>query len=148
MDIAMESSTYVRKAYGVMKLTYGIVPIVAGLDKFTNILTQWENYLNPAIAQMIPFSPHTFMMIVGVVEIVAGIIVFLRPAIGGYIVMAWLALIALSLLAGKQYLDVAVRDLVMAIGAYSFVQIAKTVSPGKREQAEDKELANSWPQTQ
>ena len=143
MDMAMESSTHVRKAYGVMKLTYGIVPIVAGLDKFTNILTQWENYLNPAIAQMIPFSPHTFMMIVGVVEIVAGIIVFLRPAIGGYIVMAWLALIALSLLAGKQYLDVAVRDLVMAIGAYSFVQIARIVSPGKREHAEDRELANS-----
>jgi hypothetical protein len=108
-----------------MKLTYGLVPIVAGLDKFTNLLTDWEKYLNPAIAQILPFSPHTFMLIVGVIEIIAGLIVLSRPALGAYIVSAWLALIGLSLLATKGYLDVAVRDLVMAIGAYSLAQLAR-----------------------
>ena len=74
---------------------------------------------------MIPFSQHTFMMIVGVIEIIAGISVLAKPAIGGYIVAAWLAVISLTLLASGNYLDVAVRDLVMAIGAFSLARIAK-----------------------
>ena len=65
------------------------------------------------------------MMIVGVIEIVAGIIVFIRPAVGGYIVMAWLTLIAITLLAGGHFLDVAVRDLAMAIGALTLARISK-----------------------
>ena len=73
------------------------------------------------------------MMIVGVIEIIAGLIVLARPVLGGYIVMAWLALIALTLIGTGSYLDVAVRDLVMAIGAYSFVQIAKLVLSEKTE---------------
>ena len=112
----------------MLKLTFGIVPIVAGLDKFTNLLTHWENYIHPGIAGMIPFAPHTFMMIVGLIEIIAGVIVLAKPAIGGYIVAAWLALIAVTLLASGNYLDVAVCDLVMAIGAFSLVRIAKIVS--------------------
>jgi len=114
--------------FNLLKLTYGIVPIVAGADKFTNILVDWDQYLHPAIADMLPFSPHAFMMIVGVIEIVAGIIVLARPAVGGLIVSAWLVLIALQLLAGGTYLDVAVRDLVMAIGAFSMARLAKIVS--------------------
>lgn len=114
--------------FNLLKLTFGIVPIVAGLDKFTNLLTHWENYIHPSIAGMIPFAPHTFMMIVGVIEIIAGIIVLAKPVIGGYIVAAWLALIALTLLASGNYLDVAVRDLVMAIGAFSLARIAKIIS--------------------
>jgi uncharacterized membrane protein YphA (DoxX/SURF4 family) len=112
----------------LLKLTFGIVPVVAGLDKFTNILTQWENYLHPGLVAMLPFEPNTFMMIIGVIEIVAGVIVLLKPAIGGYIVSAWLTLIALTLLASGNHLDVAVRDLVMAIGAYSLARISKIVS--------------------
>jgi hypothetical protein len=82
-------------------------------------------YLHPGIAAMLPFAPTTFMMIVGVIEIVAGILVLIRPAIGGFIVAAWLTLIALTLLASGNYLDVAVRDLVMAVGAFSLARIAK-----------------------
>jgi len=115
----------VMPVFNILRLTYGLVPIVAGLDKFTNLLTDWKQYLHPAMASLLPFSSATFMMIVGVIEIIAGLIVLARPVIGGYIVMAWLALIALTLIASSNYLDVAVRDLVMAIGAYSFVQIAK-----------------------
>jgi uncharacterized membrane protein YphA (DoxX/SURF4 family) len=103
----------------LLKFTYGLVPIVAGLDKFTNLLTDWSQYLNPSLAQMLPFSASTFMMIVGVIEIVAGIIVLFKTELGAYIVAAWLVCIALTLVLSGKYLDVAVRDLVMAIGAYS-----------------------------
>ena len=125
---AINLNKSIKPTFTLLKLTFGIVPIVAGLDKFTNLLTHWENYIHPGIAGMMPFAPHTFMMIVGVIEIIAGIIVLARPAIGGYIVAAWLALIALTLLASGNYLDVAVRDLVMAIGAFSLARIAKIVS--------------------
>jgi uncharacterized membrane protein YphA (DoxX/SURF4 family) len=111
-----------------LRITYGIVPIVAGLDKFTGLLVNWENYIHPGIVSMLPFSPHTFMMIVGVIEIIAGIIVLAKPAIGGFIVMAWLALIAITLLASGNYLDVAVRDLTMAIGALSLARLSKIIT--------------------
>ena len=116
-----------RGTFNLLKFTFGIVPIVAGLDKFTNLLTHWENYIHPGIVGMLPFSPHTFMMIVGVIEIVAGLLVLARPAVGGMIVAAWLTLIAVTLLASGNYLDVAVRDLVMAIGAWSMTRISKIV---------------------
>jgi uncharacterized membrane protein (DUF2068 family) len=109
----------------LLKFTFGIVPIVAGLDKFSDILVRWDQYLHPGIAAILPFSVHTFMMIVGVIEIIAGIIVLARPAIGGMIVAAWLTLIALTLLAGGHYLDIAVRDLVMAIGAFSMARLSR-----------------------
>jgi len=110
----------IRQLQGTLKLTFGLVPIVAGADKFTNLLTHWEDYLNKSL---IPFDPLVFMKVVGVIEIVAGIIVLVRPLIGAYIVMAWLICIALQLIASGHYLDVAVRDLVMAIGAYTLAQL-------------------------
>jgi len=118
----------IKPTFNLLKLTFGIVPIVAGLDKFINLLTNWEQYIHPNIGSILPFSAHGFMMIVGVIEIVAGIIVLLKPAIGSLIVSAWLILIALTLLASGHFLDVAVRDLVMAIGAFSLSRIAKLVS--------------------
>lgn len=121
------SNPTLKSTFMLLKYTFGIVPIVAGLDKFTDLLTQWENYLHPGMVDMLPFAPHTFMMIVGAIEIIAGIIVLARPAIGGMIVAAWLTLIALTLLAGGNYLDVAVRDLVMAIGAFSMARLSKLV---------------------
>lgn len=130
---AVNLNQKITPVFNLLRLTYGLVPIIAGLDKFTNLLTNWEQYLNPTIASLLPFSAATFMMIVGVIEIVAGLIVLARPTIGGYIVMAWLALIALTLIASGKYFDVAVRDLVMAIGAYSFVQIAKVAQAWREE---------------
>jgi hypothetical protein len=112
----------------MLKYTFVIVPIVAGLDKFTNLLVNWDKYLHPALTGILPFPVHTFMMVIGVIEITAGIIVFLRPAIGGLIVAAWLALIALTLLLSGNYLDVAVRDLVMSVSAFSMARIFKTGS--------------------
>lgn len=116
------------QAFNLLKYTFGIVPIVAGADKFTNLLTNWEQYLNPSIAGLLPFSASVFMMIVGVVEIVAGIIVLKKPEIGGLVVAGWLTVVALTLLLGFHYVDVAVRDLVMAIAAFALAKISKIVA--------------------
>lgn len=118
----------IKPTYTLLRLTFGIVPIVAGLDKFTNILTNWEQYLNPSLGAILPISGGTFMMIVGIIEIAAGIIVLYKTEIGAYIVSAWLTVIALSLLISFSYVDVAVRDLVMAVSAFSLARIAKFVS--------------------
>ena len=115
----------------LLKYTYGLIPIVAGADKFTNLLTDWSQYLHPSIAGMLPFTPHVFMMIVGVIEIIAGILVLINPSKGGYLVATWLVLIALNLLASGKYFDVAVRDIVMAIGAYSLAQISSALKIAK-----------------
>ena len=113
--------------FNLLKLTFTIVPIVAGLDKFLNILCDWTQYINPILLDMLPFSGATFMMIVGVIEIAAGVLVFLKPKIGGLVVASWLTLIALSLLVGWHYADVAVRDLVMAISAFSMARLARVL---------------------
>ena len=121
METTIQNADKVQR---LMRFTYGLVPIIAGLDKFTNILTDWKNYIAPSIGNMLQLSASTFMSIVGVIEIIAGIIVLLRPRIGGFIVMAWLIVIALNLTISGQYYDVAVRDLVMAVGAYSLARLS------------------------
>lgn len=113
----------VKQLSQTLKLTFGLVPIVAGLDKFTNLLTHWSDYLGNK--SMIPMDPEAFMKVVGVIEIVAGVIVLVRTVVGAYIVMAWLICIALQLLISGHYFDVAVRDLVMAVGAYTLAQLTK-----------------------
>ena len=122
----MNSNT--TQIQSILKYTYGIVPIVAGLDKFTNILTDWTHYLAPSVIEILPFEASTFMMIVGVIEIVAGASVFYKVKEGAYLVMAWLIAIALSLLLTWHYVDVAVRDLVMAVGAFSLAKLSETKS--------------------
>ena len=121
MEAILENARQVQQ---FMRYTYGLVPIVAGLDKFTNLLTDWKNYIAPSVNNALPFSASTFMAIVGVIEIIAGIIVLIRPRLGGFIVMAWLIAIALNLLISGHYYDVAVRDLVMAIGAFSLAKLS------------------------
>lgn len=103
-------------AYRMLYWTYGLVPIVAGLDKFTNLLVDWTSYVSPLMAGLLPMEAGTFMMIVGVIEIAAGVVVLAKPRLGSAVVAAWLVLISLNLLMAGRY-DVAVRDLVMAVGA-------------------------------
>ncbi|HZW10499.1 MAG TPA: DoxX family membrane protein [Phycisphaerales bacterium] len=124
------------RVYVPLRLCYGVVPIVAGADKFTNLLTDWSKYLPDAATAVVPVSPGVFMMAVGVVEIVAGLAVLtVLPRLGAYVVAAWLVLVAVAvLLAG--YYDIAVRDLVMALGAYTLGAIAalrgEGILPGGR----------------
>jgi uncharacterized membrane protein YphA (DoxX/SURF4 family) len=108
----------------LLKYTFGLVPIVAGLDKFTNILTDWSQYISNGFGEMLPFEPSTFMMIVGVIEIAAGILVFTKTKIGAYVVSAWLVVIALSLIFSWSYVDVAVRDLVMSIASFCLAKLS------------------------
>jgi len=128
MDTAIQQ---MRSAQKILKYTYGLVPIVAGLDKFTNLLTNWEDYLSEPVLSILPFSAGTFMVIVGIIEIVAGVLVLLRPRIGAYVVMVWLIAIALTLVLGGKYFDVAVRDLVMAVGAFVLAKLSGAFN-GKR----------------
>jgi uncharacterized membrane protein YphA (DoxX/SURF4 family) len=112
-----------EKVATLLKWTYGLVPIVAGADKFMHLLTDWDKYLAPAIANMLPMQPHAFMSIVGIIEIVAGVLVLIKPKIGSLVVGCWLIGIAINLLLTGQYYDVAVRDVVMAIGAFSLFML-------------------------
>ena len=113
-----------NSTWWALRVLFGFVPIAAGLDKFFNLLTNWEAYLNPLATRLIPMEPATFMHVVGVVEIVAGVIVLTHwTKIGAYVVMAWLLAIALNLLTMGRFLDVAVRDIGLAIAAFSLAQL-------------------------
>jgi len=108
----------------LLKYLFAIVPIVAGADKFTNLLTSWQRYLSPLALKLVPVSAPTFMHVVGVIEIIAGILVFVKPRLGAWVVMAWLLAIALQLLLWGQFLDVAVRDIVIALsGALTLARL-------------------------
>src|SRR5690554_2867109 len=97
---ALETAEHkLNVVYHVLKYTFGVVPIVAGLDKFTNLLTDWTQYISPAAGDALPFSPEVFMMIVGVVEIAVGVLILTRyTRWGAYIAAAWLTLIAINLI--------------------------------------------------
>jgi uncharacterized membrane protein YphA (DoxX/SURF4 family) len=116
---AGRTTSAVERVTTILRFTYGLVPIVAGADKFTHVLVNWDQYLAPSLANMLPIAPHTFMLIVGFIEIVAGLIVLARPRVGSIVVCIWLIGIALNLVMTGKYYDVAVRDIVMAIGAFS-----------------------------
>jgi uncharacterized membrane protein YphA (DoxX/SURF4 family) len=105
-----------------LRVVFGLVPIVAGLDKFTNLLVDWQKYLAPPFARIVP--PHGFMLLVGIIEIVAGIGVLFTPwtRIFATIVGLWLLGIALDLVIGGFY-DIAVRDAVMAISAFCLARL-------------------------
>ncbi len=120
----MNTNEHLNNLYIPLRLCYGLVPVVAGADKFTNLLTDWSQYLPEALSGMLPFEAGVFMMIVGVIEIVAGLAVLTKfTRLGGYVVMAWLLLIAVNV-AVAGYLDIAVRDIVMALGAYTLAGLA------------------------
>jgi uncharacterized membrane protein YphA (DoxX/SURF4 family) len=126
----------------LLKLTYGLVPIIAGLDKFTNLLVDWKIYLNPYFSQMAPFKPEIFMYAVGIIEIAAGLLVFTKPKLGAYVVTGWLIAIAVNLISTGAYFDIAVRDLVMSIGAYSLAHLS-AVTEEEPEPRYNKNLAHS-----
>jgi uncharacterized membrane protein YphA (DoxX/SURF4 family) len=115
-------------AWWTLRVTFGLVPLVAGLDKFFNLLTNWPKYLAPAFAHLVPVSASTFMHAVGVIEIVAGLAVLLTPwtKVFGYVVAAWLACIAFNLIAAG-FFDIAVRDLVMAVSAVTLARLTDVV---------------------
>ncbi|MFL6193027.1 MAG: hypothetical protein ACJ75H_02555 [Thermoanaerobaculia bacterium] len=120
-----QSNPNLESLYRPLWLTYGLVPLLAGLDKFLNLLTDWPKYLSPAMANLLPVSGTTFLHIVGIIEIAVGLMVLTRwTRIGAWIAMAWLALIAVNLMTMGLF-DIAVRDLAMAVGAYTLARLAE-----------------------
>jgi uncharacterized membrane protein YphA (DoxX/SURF4 family) len=111
--------------YRPLWLTYGLVPLLAGLDKFLNLLTDWPKYLSPWVASLLPVQPETFMHLVGIIEIAVGLMVLTRwTRLGAWIAAAWLVLIAGNLVTMGLF-DIAVRDLAMAVGAYTLARLAE-----------------------
>jgi uncharacterized membrane protein YphA (DoxX/SURF4 family) len=112
-------------AFLILRFGFTVAPIVAGLDKFLGLLTDWEKYLAPAIPNAVGMAPHTFMLIVGVIEIVAGLVVAFRPRFGGYLVAGWLVGIMAVLVMTGGYLDVVLRDLGLCLGAFALAKLAE-----------------------
>lgn len=111
-------------SWWVLRIALGVVPILSGLDKYFNRLAEWGMYLSPLVTKVVPVSTPTFMHVIGIVEIVAGVIVLSRwTKIGSYIVMAWLICIAINLITTGMFFDIAVRDLEIAVAAFVLSQL-------------------------
>ena len=136
------SDNRLNTTWWALRVLFGFVPIAAGLDKFFNLLTNWEAYLNPLATKVIPITPESFMHIVGVVEIIAGVVVLSHfTRLGAYVVTAWLVLIALNLLTMGKFLDIAVRDLGLAVAAFSLAQLTAV----RQESTSRVPMANARP---
>lgn len=120
-----ESDPQLNAAWWALRIGLGVGPILAGIDKYFNILANWEIYLSPIATRILPLKDTTFMHIVGVIEIIAGVIVLTRwTKIGSYIVGAWLIAIAINLVTTGMFYDLAVRDVEIAISAFALSQLS------------------------
>jgi len=112
------------QAFTLLRITFTVAPIAFGLDKFFNGMVDWEKYLAPWINRLMPGTGHSFMLFVGVVEIVAGLVVALKPRYGAFLVAAWLAGIVVNLLTYSGYYDVALRDFGLLLAALTLGRLA------------------------
>lgn len=112
------------EAYQILHVGFTVAPIVAGLDKFFNLLVNWEQYLPPFVSNLLGGYGHEMMLVVGVIEIIAGLGVFFKPKIFAYVVSAWLLLIIVNLLMIPGYYDVALRDFGLALGAFALARLS------------------------
>jgi hypothetical protein len=120
------------QAFMLLRAGFTVAPILFGLDKFLNWLVDWPIYLAPEINDLIPGNAHQAMLIVGVVEIVAGVVVAVRPRFGGYLVAAWLAGIIVNLLLQADFYDIALRDFGLLLGAIALARLATAFDrPGR-----------------
>lgn len=120
----IKNPTY--QAFQILRIGFTVAPILAGLDKFLHLLVDWDKYLPPLANNLVGGYGHQLMMVVGVIEIVAGIGVFLKPRLFAYVVAAWLVLIIVNLLMIPGYFDVALRDLGLALGALALARLSTT----------------------
>ena len=117
------------QAFTIMRVAFTVAPILFGLDKFFNVMVDWEQYLAPWINDIIPGSASTAMHLVGVVEILAGVAVALKPRYGAYVVAAWLGGIIVNLLTYSGYYDIALRDFGLMLGALTLARLASVYDP-------------------
>jgi hypothetical protein len=114
-----------RQAFRILHVGFVVAPILAGLDKFFEVLVDWDRYLAPVATDVLPVSGHSFMLAVGVIEIAAGVLVAFRPRIGGYVVAVWLWAIIVNLLVAGDYFDIALRDFGLSLGALALARLAE-----------------------
>jgi uncharacterized membrane protein YphA (DoxX/SURF4 family) len=108
-----------------LKIALGAAPFLAGLDKFFNLLTNWTDYLNPVALQYVPVDAETFMRGVGVVEMIVGLMILTRwTRLGAYLAACWLVAIAINLVSMEKFYDIAVRDLLLAVAAFSLARLS------------------------
>jgi hypothetical protein len=112
------------QAFALLRLAFTVAPIVFGLDKFLDWLVDWRIYLAPEIDDLVPGNAHQAMLAVGVIEIVAGLAVAVRPRFGGYLVAAWLAGIIVNLLVQEDFYDIALRDFGLLLAAVTLARLA------------------------
>jgi hypothetical protein len=125
--VAIDTPAY--QAFLVLRTAFVVAPILFGLDKFTNLLTDWTTYLAPAVDRLVPGAATSAMLAVGVVEIVAGLVVAVRPKVGGYLVAAWLAGVITNLLLLGDHYDVALRDFGLLLAALALARLATAFQP-------------------
>ena len=119
---------YTHQAYQILHWGFVAAPIIAGLDKFSHLLTNWDKYLAPFIANLagkVGLSGHTFMLIAGVIEVVAGLVVAFRPRFGAYLVAVWLAGIIVNMLIIPGFYDIALRDFGLCLGAVALARLSQ-----------------------
>ncbi len=121
-----------RQAYLLLRTVFTVAPIVFGLDKFANVLVDWPRYLAPIVNDVLPGSGQQAMYVVGVVEVVAGLAVALRPRYGALLVTAWLAGIIVNLLLIPGYFDIALRDFGLLVAALALSRLAVAHEPARR----------------
>lgn len=126
LDNEKQLGTPAYQAYQILRIGFTVAPILAGVDKFLHLLVNWDQYLPPVVNRLTGGHGHELMLVVGVIEIVAGIGVFLKPKIFAYVVSAWLVLIIANLLMIPGYFDVALRDLGLALGALALGRLSQT----------------------
>jgi hypothetical protein len=124
--VGAESRGAAYQAYQILHVGFTVAPIIAGLDKFLHLLTNWDQYLAPSVNTMLGGHGHEFMLAVGVIEVIAGLGVLFKPRIFAYVVSAWLVGIIVNLLLIPGYFDVALRDLGLALGALALGRLAST----------------------
>jgi uncharacterized membrane protein YphA (DoxX/SURF4 family) len=116
----------INSTFWTLRIAFGLTAFLAGADKFFNLLTNWEQYASPLVLSIVPLSAGALMRVAGVIEIIAGLAVLAGlTRLGGYVVAAWLTMIALSLVTTGHFFDVAVRDLVMACGAFTLARLSE-----------------------
>lgn len=119
-------------AFLLLRTVFTVAPILFGLDKFAQVLTHWDKYLAPWINDLVPGDAHTAMLLVGVIEVVAGLLVAVAPRWGGYVVALWLAGIILDLVTLGGYGDVALRDFGLLVGALALARLASSSAAAPR----------------
>ena len=119
----------VFQAFMLLRIAFTVAPIVFGVDKATNLLTDWQQYLSPTVDHLVPGTGHQLMLVVGLVEVLAGVLVGVRPQFGAYVVAGWLAGIIVNLVLIPGFYDVALRDFGLLVAALALARLAHAFRP-------------------